>query len=87
MNEDQPIRTANYVNAGKFINEMLSAQGMGAVIGEKGAGKTYIMRKIIGSLAEKKDSFRVVEINPIGEQVRNITQIMHAMIKDISGGE
>ena len=83
--EKDPIKTANFVNAGKFISELLSSNGMGAIIGEKGSGKTFIKRKIIGAFEEKKSEFRVIEIVPMGEQVQNIGQIMNSMISDISG--
>jgi type II secretory pathway predicted ATPase ExeA len=87
IDDRKPVKTTNYVSAEKFIVELISANRMGAIFGEKGSGKTYIKRKVIGALEMRKNDFRVIDITPMGEQVRNITQIMNAMVKDIAGEE
>jgi len=79
------IKTNNFNSAKRFISDTISRHGMGAVIGEKGSGKTHIRRQIIGELEEKKGTYRVIFITPMAGEVKCITQIMSAMIEDISG--
>ncbi|MBN2435612.1 MAG: ATP-binding protein [Spirochaetes bacterium] len=78
------VKTANVTKADKFIQHTIGRNGLGCIVGEKGTGKTFVKRKIIGKYQEKS-SFKVVEITPIDDNVKNITQIMAAMIDDISG--
>jgi len=78
------IQTTNFINAKREINKTLGKRGMLAVFGEKGAGKTFIKRQIIGAMQEKTNRYKVVEICPIESESKNITQIMSAMISDIS---
>lgn len=79
------IRTHNFVKAETFITELVKKNGFGAVIGEKGSGKTFTLRKIVGAMSEKKNHYRVVEVEPMTEGSRNITSIMAALVEDISG--
>ncbi len=79
------VKTMNYLSAEKFIRDTIGRKGIGAVIGEKGSGKTFIKRQVLGALEEKKGSYTVVDITPMSEGVKNITQIMSALIQDISG--
>lgn len=78
------VRTANFSKADTEINKAIQKKGMLAVIGEKGSGKTFIKRQVIGSKQEKISKYRIVEICPIESESKNITQIMSAMISDIS---
>ncbi|MCL2154074.1 MAG: ATP-binding protein [Leptospirales bacterium] len=78
------IKTSNYIAAEKFIKETIDRNGFSAVIGEKGSGKSHLLRQIIGSY-ENKGGFTVIPITPMSEDVKSITQIMSAMIEDISG--
>ncbi len=78
------INTANFSNAKNEIYKTLNKKGMLAVIGEKGSGKTTIKRQIVGAMQEKTNKYKVVEICPIESESKNITQIMSAMISDIS---
>ncbi len=85
MRNEIIIRTHNFIKADTFIDELVKRNGFGAVIGEKGAGKTFMLRKLIGAMAEKKNHYRVVEVEPMTEGSRNITSIMSALVEDISG--
>lgn len=78
------IRTSNFITAEKFIKETIERNGFSAVIGEKGTGKSHTMRQVIGKY-EQKGGFSVISITPMDEKVKNITQIMSAMIEDIAG--
>jgi type II secretory pathway predicted ATPase ExeA len=78
------IRTSNFITAEKFIKETIERNGFSAVIGEKGTGKSHTMRQVIGAY-EQKGGYSVITITPMDEKVKNITQIMSAMIEDISG--
>jgi len=78
------IRTSNYIAAEKFIKETIDRNGFSAVIGEKGSGKSHLLRQVIGSY-ENKGGFTVIPITPMSEDVKSITQIMSAMIEDIAG--
>ena len=81
----QVIKTDNYVKAERFIKDIIKRKAMGVVIGEKGAGKTEIKRQVIGAMEEKKGQYTVVDVMPMEEGTRNITQIMRAIIEDVSG--
>lgn len=78
------IRTSNFIATEKFIKETIGRNGFSAVIGEKGTGKSHTMRQVIGAY-EQKGGYSVITITPMDEKVKNITQIMSAMIEDISG--
>jgi Cdc6-like AAA superfamily ATPase len=78
------IRTSTFIATEKFVRETIERNGFSAVIGEKGTGKSHAMRQVIGKY-EQKGGFSVITITPMNEQVKNITQIMSAMIEDISG--
>ncbi|TAL31556.1 MAG: ATP-binding protein [Spirochaetes bacterium] len=79
------VKTMNFLSAERFIRDTIGRKGIGAVIGEKGSGKTHIKRQVIGALEEKKGSYAIIDVTPMSEGVRNITQIMSAIIQDISG--
>lgn len=79
------VNTSNFQNAERFISELISKNGMGAIIGEKGSGKTFIKRHVIGAFEEKKGKYSVIEVTPMVEDSRNITSIMSALILELSG--
>jgi len=79
------VRTSNYIATEKFIKDLIARKGIGAIIGEKGAGKTHMFRQIIGSYEERRGRYTVISVTPMKEGEKNITQIMSSMIEDISG--
>lgn len=82
---DQIIKTSNYLQAEEFIKKIVTGNRMGAIIGDKGTGKTFSKRKILGALEEKKGEYVIVDVVPMREDDRCIPQIMSAMIRDIAG--
>ncbi len=81
------IKTNNYLQADEFIRKIVSENRMGAIIGEKGTGKTFVRRKILGSFEERKGEYLIIDVVPMRDDDRCIAQIMSAMIDDISSGE
>lgn len=78
------VRTSNFITVEKFIKETVERNGFAAVIGEKGTGKSHTLRQVVGSY-EQKGGYTVITITPMDEKVKNITQIMSAMVEDIAG--
>ncbi len=79
------IKTANFIKAEKFLSDIIAKNGFGAVIADKGSGKTFIKRKVIGAYQERKNDYTVVEITSIEEDWKGTAALMRAMIADISG--
>ncbi|HOW83150.1 MAG TPA: AAA family ATPase, partial [Spirochaetota bacterium] len=79
------VKTNNFIKSKRFIDETIERRGFAAVLGEKGSGKTHIIREIIGAKEEKQDKYSVIRITPMRENEKCITQIMSAMIEDVSG--
>jgi len=79
------VKTNNFIKTKKFVDDLIDGRGFGAIVGEKGSGKTHMIREIIGAKEEKKDKYNVIRITPMRENEKCITQIMSAMIEDIAG--
>lgn len=85
MRDKKTIRTANYVAAETFISKQIERHGICVLLGDKGSGKTYIKTKVVGAMAQNVGKYKVVEVGVMNENAKTITQIMSAMITDISG--
>ncbi|MCB1202476.1 MAG: ATP-binding protein [Leptospiraceae bacterium] len=77
------VPTRNFVEADKIIRKTIKRDGMVAVIGATGLGKSTIRRVTLGRLREKNHI--VVEIPPAPTKGRDISgAIMKAMITELS---
>jgi len=81
---DTIIKTTNFLKAQKVIHDAVQNNKMAAIIGEIGSGKTFINRKIVGAYQEHQSQYCVVDISPVSDNAKNITQIMSQMIEDIA---
>ncbi|MEJ5361129.1 MAG: ATP-binding protein [Spirochaetota bacterium] len=79
------IKTTNFLKAEKTIKEAVANNTIAAIIGPIGSGKTFINRKIVGAYQEQGSKYCVVDISPVTDNAKNITQIMSQLIEDIAG--
>ena len=79
------IKTTNFLKAQKVIHEAVANNAIAAIIGPIGSGKTFINRKVVGEYQEQESKYCVVDISPVTDNAKNITQIMSQMIEDIAG--
>lgn len=82
---DTIIKTTNFLKAEKAIKEAVSNNTIAAIIGPIGSGKTFINRKVVGAYQEQGSKYCVVDISPVTDNARNITQIMSQLIEDMAG--